>query len=227
MGVLLALGAGVAIALWRAPHTVDVPDEPGPSGQAPAEPPPQPRPSMPAPPDLASTPKPAGVSAEQWAMLQKELAGQPQELRRLAGYYAFGDALERYRSGKDSLSTAERQALARTLDAGLDERLRQRELSIGEARMIKMAVLQELLADDAQRAEAMVRWQAEQVATQPAATAHLARERSFLQQQAAVVAAWQAKPVAQRDPQALERELDALRRATFTPSTDTQKGTSR
>jgi hypothetical protein len=227
MGVLLALGAGVSFALWRAPHTVDVPEERGPSGQAPVEPPTQPRPVMPAPPDLASADTPPGVSAEQWARLQKELAGQPQELRRLAGYYTFSDALERYRSGRDSLPAAERQALARTLDAGLDERLRQRELNIGEARMIKMAVLQELLADDAQRADAMARWQAEQAAANPADTSQLARERSFLQQQAAVVAAWQATPVAQRDPQALERELDALRRAAFTPSTVSPKGASR
>jgi hypothetical protein len=63
MGVLLALGAGVAIALWRAPHTVDVPDEPAASGQAPAEAPPQ-QPAMPAPPILASMPKPPGETAE-------------------------------------------------------------------------------------------------------------------------------------------------------------------
>lgn len=227
MGVLLALVAGVAMALWWAPHTVRVPSGPGPSGRAPVEAPPQPRPSMPAPPNLAATDAPPGVTAEQWAGLKQELAARPQELQRLAGYFSFSDALERYRSSKDQLPAAERQALARTLDAGLDERLRQRELNIGEAQKIKTAVLQELLADDTQRAEALARWRNEQAGANPPATAHRAREQEFLQQQAALVSAWQAQPVAQRDPLALERELDALRRASFTPSTDTPKEATR
>jgi hypothetical protein len=224
--VLLALGAGVGIALWRAPHTVDVPDEPASSGQAPVEAPPQ-QPAMPAPPVLATMPEPPGVTAERWAGLGRELAGQPQELLRLARYYTFSDALQRYRSHKESLSAAQRLALARTLDSSLDERLRQRELNIGEARLIKVAVLQELLADEAQRTDALVRWQDEQIAAHPPEAAHLAHENNFLQRQAAVVAAWQAQPQALRDPKALERELDALRRAAFTPANDAPKGTPR
>jgi hypothetical protein len=40
-------------------------------------------------------------------------------------------------------------------------------------------------------------------------------EREFQQRQAAVVAAWQAQPAAQRDPAALQRQLEALRRQHF------------
>jgi hypothetical protein len=231
IGALLAMAVGITLVLAGAPPTLEVPSVPGPTAQAPARPPALPpaqlQPAAPTPPVQASLPKPPGVSAEEWDVLKNELSGRPQELRRLAGYYAFADALERYRSGHGNQSAAARQALARTLDASLDERLRQRELNIGEARMIKAAVLQELLADDAQRAAAMTRWQAEQLAANPAETAHLRPERDFLQRQAAIVSAWQARPAAQRDPQALERELDALRRSAWPSPTGTQKETSR
>jgi uncharacterized protein involved in exopolysaccharide biosynthesis len=43
-----------------------------------------------------------------------------------------------------------------------------------------------------------------------------AREAEFARRQAALVAAWQALPPAQRDAQRLEAELEALRQSVFT-----------
>jgi hypothetical protein len=209
-GCLVALAAGVALALWQAPRTIDIP-EGRPSDAGPVRPAPKresPRPAEPAPPALAGLPP--GVSAAQWAQLQGELAGRPDELRRLAEYFTFADRMQRFRTA----SGAERQALAEALDVGLDERLRQREMTAGEARLVKVAVLSVLMPDDAAaRAGALERWQA-QWAPQPDA-ARLAQEREFQARQAAVVGAWMARPAAQRDPKALERELEDLRRESF------------
>ena len=206
-GLLAALAAGVGIALWRAPKTIEVPDAPAsPSVEAPVAPTPSPRPrAMPAPPDMAAVPP--GLSAGQWAALQAELAGRPDELRRVVAYLGFAADMQRWRAG-----SGDRAALARRLDAGLDDRLRQRELSAGEARLIKAALLEQIEPDPARRAAALARWES-QWAAPPVQRS--AAEAEFQRRQAEIVAAWQALPAARRDPKALERQLDALRVAMF------------
>ncbi len=223
---LLAGAAGIGFALWRAPKTVSLPAPDSPGAAAPAP--------MPAPPSLAGAgagagadagsaapPQqppaglpPAGVSADQWRSLQAELAGRPEELRRLTAYFAFNANIQRFRASNPG-NAQQRSALAAALDAGLDERLRQHELSAPEARLIKIAVLDVLVADAAQRQAALAQWEAALPAALPDA-ARLARDSEFQRRQAGIVAAWAATPPAQRDQRALERELDALRRSTFT-----------
>jgi hypothetical protein len=215
--LVLALATGVGVALWRAPSTVDVPAAPGPSGAAPGASGPGLGRPIPAPPALAQAGPPPGVTAGQWASLQRELADRPDELVRLAGYFGFADAVQRFRAGP----APDRRQLASRIDAGLDERLRQRELSAGEARLLKVAVLQELLPDEPSRQAALARWEADHASAAPALGAG---EAEFLQRQAAAVAAWRAQPVAQRDPKALERDLEALRRSSFM---STESGGSR
>lgn len=164
--------------------------------------------------DLAADdPAPPGVGVAQWASLRRELASQPAELARLRAYFAFSDAVGRLRDG--SASADQRRAAALAVDAALDERLERREVSGAEAKVIKVAVLDQLLDDPAARSAALERWQAEQTAAHPPDTAYRVREDDFLRRQAAIVAAWQARPPAQRDPKALQAELDALRRASF------------
>jgi hypothetical protein len=208
MGVLAAMAIGVGMALWRAPHSVDLPLDDSPvSGTLPAP--------SPAPPTLAITPSsdvpPPGLDAAQWQSLRSELAGNPEELRRVVGYLNFADRLQRFRDGP----SIDRKALAAGIDRSIDERLRQRELSAGEARLIKIAVLQELLPDDAQRQAALQAWETTQRAAARPDLALAAREAGFQRRQAQIVAAWQALPVAHRDPKALERELEILRLSSF------------
>lgn len=200
-----AIAAGIGLALLRTPHTITVPPDPDASGEAPAA-------SEPfiAPPVRAAADVPPGVAPAQWQQLQQELAGRPDELQRLAGWFRFGHALERWRAGGP-----DRRALAAELDAALDERLAQREIGAGEARKLKAALLEDLLPDAPSRAAALAAWESKQPGPSPAAREAAARNTEFQQRQAALVAAWRAQPAAQRDPQALERELDALRRATF------------
>jgi len=208
VAALAAIAIGVGLALWRAPHSVDLPLDDGPVSGTPPVP-------MPAPPTLAkAVPDPApppGLDAMQWQSLRHELAGRPDELRRVVDYLSFSDRLRHFRDDP----AADRKALAAEIDRSIDERLRQRELSAGEARLVKIAVLQELLPDDAQRQAALQAWETALRAAEKPDLALAAREADFQRRQAEIVAAWQARPAAQRDPRALERELDALRQSSF------------
>lgn len=208
---VLAIAAGIGWALWRAPQTVELPSAAAPE-TAPGSGTVLPAPSV-APPILAVSPPP-GVSAEQWSALQQELADRPAELRRLEAHFVYVDRVQRFRALPRE-ATAERRALAQALEDGLDERLRQREMSAGEARLVKIAVLELRLPDEAQRLAALLQWERDTAAAMPPETRHLAAEADYQRRQAALVAAWSARPAAQRDPRALEQELDALRQASF------------
>lgn len=161
---------------------------------------------------LAADGPPPGLSAEQWATVEAELARHPQaaaERARLRGYFAWSDAVQRWRGARHDV------ALARQVDAGLPERLARTEVSVAEARVLKLALLQTLVPDEAGRLAAMQTFDA----TLPRSAGPTAREREFQQRQSALVAAWQAQPAAQRDPAALQRQLEALRRSQFQKET--------
>ena len=167
---------------------------------------------------------PAGVSAEQWATLRDSLKDHPQrdaEIRRVAEFMDYMNAAQRFQALQASAhGGAELQQLARVLDAGLPTRLQRQEVSLGEARLLKVAITQALEPDASQREVQLAEWRATtaallaQVAT---STAPDTRGADYANQQAAVVAAWQALPSNQRDPKQLESRLDALRAAAFPP----------
>lgn len=160
---------------------------------------------------------PPGVKPEVWAKLRAEMARRPdgaQELRRLAAYYRFADGADRFRDARARApGDPQTTALARTLDATLDERLRQGEVSAPEARLFKIALLEQLESDPVERQRKLAEWQQQQEASHHAAAS--SHEQEFLQRQAALVAAWQALPPAQRDPKQLHDQLQALRTASF------------
>jgi hypothetical protein len=79
---------------------------------------------------------------------------------------------------------------------------------------VKIALLDATLADPAERTAALARWDSAAAAPAPDPQ-RVQREARFQDRQAALVAAWRAQPESQRDPVALERQLDALRRASF------------
>ena len=166
--------------------------------------------------------RPAGVSADQWTSLRDSLKDHPQrdaEIRRVAEFMDYMNAAQRFQALQASAhGGAELQQLARLLDAGLPTRLQRQEVSLGEARLLKLAITQALEPDASQREVQLAEWRATtaavlaQVATSTAADT---RGADYANQQAAVVAAWQALPSNQRDPKQLESQLDTLRAAAF------------
>ena len=102
---------------------------------------------------------------------------------------------------------------------GLDERLRQRELSAAEALRVKGAILEATVTDPAERQQQLQ--QRADAVMGPVTTITTTatadpRQPRFDRSQAAIVAAWSSQPAALRDCAALARQLDALRTQTFT-----------
>ena len=162
---------------------------------------------------------PPGVTREQWAAIEAEVRQRPDapaELQRLRAYLHWSDTLRRFREAPAAgVSPAERAALAQTLEQGLGERIRNAEVSAGEARQIESAILALTVTDDAERAERLRQWAEAELAPAPAPDP---RQAEFERRQVEIVAAWSAQPAGARDAAALERDLEALRRQSFTPS---------
>jgi hypothetical protein len=162
--------------------------------------------------------RPVGVSAAQWNALVSELRGRPDgatELSRLAGYFAWSDTLRRFREARTAgASAADLLPLAQALDDGLPERLRLAELSAAEARQVKSAIFEVTVPDESMRAQRLQQWAAATFAP----TAVDPRQAEFERRQSEIVAAWSARPAATRDNVALTRELDGLRRQSFSSS---------
>ncbi len=159
-------------------------------------------------PPAAAAAHPPGVTAEQWAALEAELRTRPDgaaERHRLIGYFSWADAVQRWRAAPQDAT------LAAAVDAGLGQRLHNREVSAAEARALKAALLATLEPDATRRAAAQQAYDS----SLPTTAGPSAHEKAFQRQQAALVAAWQARPAAERDPAALTRQLDALRRTHF------------
>ena len=164
---------------------------------------------------------PPGISPEHWQRLRAELGSRADgasELARLRAYLEYADALQRFRALKAQPSgSPELVALATTLDAGLAERQRQREMHGAEAYQVKRAVLEILEPDAAAREQRLAAWQAAQ-ATPAVASATHARDAEFLRQQQTLIAAWTAQPPSLRDRAQLERDLQALRQRIYRPA---------
>jgi hypothetical protein len=163
-----------------------------------------------APPAAASATGdvPPGVSAEQWAAIEAELASHPQpvaERERLRSYLVWSDAVRRWRDAPGDT------ALARRVDAGLPDRIAGAEVSVPEALALKAALLPALEPDEVARTAAMQAFRD----SLPRSAGPTRSEQEFQRRQASLVAAWQAQPAAQRDPAALAQQLDALRQTHF------------
>ena len=177
-------------------------------------------------PAQAQPAQPPGIGAEQWQQLVEEMSARPDgaaELSRLAEYFGFADAVQAFRRARvQPGSPAELQALAQLIDAGLDTRLQRREVSGGEARALKTAVLEVLQPDLVTRQALLAQWQSRPAALSPADAATQERDAEFMRQQAAIIAAWSKEPPADRDQRALEARLAALKQATYsTPGRET------
>ncbi|AKJ31809.1 hypothetical protein [Caldimonas brevitalea] len=180
--------------------TADDDESPVPSASAPAT-------------DL---PPPRGMSASQWAQLQDSLRDHPErdaEIARVADYMAYQHTLDLYQAQRaQGAPLHELQPLARELDAGLEQRITRGEMSLPEAQLLKSALLDTLQPDATQRTAALDAWRRRHTPPPPAADP---RVQAYQRQESALVAAWQALPPSQRQPQQLQTQLDALRQSVF------------
>jgi hypothetical protein len=180
-------------------------------------------PAQPAQPAGPSVQPPHGLSPEQWQQLQQALADHPQrdaEMARIGAYMAYMNTAQRFRELRQQAAGTPPgealQGLARTLESGLQDHLDRGEMTAGEALLLRSATQEVLQPDSALRQQALTLWQQGLASAQAARTPD-PRETAFAQQQAALVAKWSALPAAQRDPRALEAQLESLRQGIFNP----------
>lgn len=167
--------------------------------------------------------RPPDFSAKEWATLQSATADEAQperELARLVGYLRFQKGFAQWQGLQNSPDTAGRHRLAEQLLAQLPERVRQGEMGAGEVTLLQQALLADLVPDEAQRQQRLALVQADLAqAMPPVDTAQQSREAAqraeYKRREAAIVADYQARPEAQRNPAQLEAALEEARRAVY------------
>lgn len=231
LSALAALGL-VGLLLWQlSPPWSRPADPPAASPAAPApvarvgglpaevRPPPAattsaPEATTPAVPSAAAPPE--GLTAEQWAELQQSLADRPDreaELRRIVGLLRLQRQVETLRDDT-SLPPAQRQALARAIQAELPAQLNAGSVSAAEAMQVQAAVLQ-VLEPDPQRAEAELRAWRERLQLPTAGGVHPNAE-AFEQAQRSLLQAYdQLSPEQRQQQPPLEQQLEQLRAQYF------------
>ncbi len=189
------------------------------------------------PPDAASAPTaavPRGMTADQWQALRERLQDDPNrdaEIARITEYMAYSADLQRYRAlraaGPAAAVSDEARRLARSLADGLPQRVAHGEIAAGEAMLLQESLLDTLQPDMVSRAteRAAMRSRLQAAAPVPAdAAAQAERQSHYRQQEATIVAAWQAQAPQQRDPGQLEASLDALRQSVFDQNLSNRSG---
>ena len=116
----------------------------GPGGQAPAL----------AVPSVLPDGRPSDFSPQEWTALKDAMSktAKPEaELQRVVAYLRFQKAFGAWQGLRESSDTARRQQLASQLVAQIPERLRQGEVTLGEALVLEAALWTDLEPDEARR----------------------------------------------------------------------------
>jgi len=185
--------------------------------------------ATPVPAETASVPtvladgRPSDFTPEDWAALKAAMSGQPNgqaEMDRVVAYLRFQRHFEQWQALADSRDVAKRHQLAEGLLSQVPDRMSKGEVTAGEALLLSTALLTDLQPDEKLREQRLADMRARLEAVAPQADAEQAAREAdaqteFKRRQSAIVAAWQAKPEGSRDQAALERDLEAARRAVY------------
>lgn len=166
---------------------------------------------------------PSDFTRSEWAALKEAMArteNPEQELARVVAYLRFQRGFERWQGLQGGPDAASRRTLAQQLLDGVPERVRQGEISAGEAMLLQTALLVDIEPDDQARQQRLAQLQAELAAVAPKPDAEQqAREAALLaeykRREAAIVADYQARPENMRNHAQLEEALESARRAVY------------
>jgi hypothetical protein len=175
------------------------------------------------PPKIMDDGRPSDFSPEDWAALKDAMSKTPNpraELDRVVRYLRFQKGFEQWQSLQDAADVAKRRQLALRLLDQVPERMKQGEMTYGEALMLDQALLADLEPNDDLRKQRLAQAQSLLSASVPQADAEQqVRDASLLaeykRREAAIVAAFQAQPEGKRDQTQLGRDLDAARMAVY------------
>ncbi len=176
------------------------------------------------PPQVLPDGRPEDFSPEDWKALQDTVGKAPnaaQEMQRVAGYLRFQRGFTQWQElQENSASPKERHALAQKLLDSVPERLKQSEVTMGEALMLAAALYNDLEPDENARSVKLdqFRIQLEAVAPKPDQAAEM-REANCLadykSREAIIQQEYLSRPEGQRDHKKFEADLDAAHKAVY------------
>ncbi len=174
-------------------------------------------------PALLSDGRPVDFSAEEWGALKEAMkqASQPEaELKRVVAYLRFQKRFDQWQGLRDSPDVGLRRQVAASLVEQVPERLKQGEVTMGEAQLLLSALWADLEPDEVRRRQRIDEGIKILQAAAPQPNADQARREAdrlseYKRRESAIVLEYQSRPEAQRDPAWLEAQLDDARRAVY------------
>lgn len=172
--------------------------------------------------------RPAEFTEEEWRALQDTVAKGPNaaaELKRVTAYMRFQKAFTQWQAEQETDHDPKlRKTMAEQLLAAVPERLKQSEVTLGEALMLAAVLYNDIEPDETARSAKLdqFRIKLEAVAPKPDNAAEM-REANCLaeykRREAIIQQDFISRPDAQRDHKKFEADLDAAHRAVY-ESTD-------
>jgi len=225
LALLLGVGVGGGIWWWQTHGTAApgaVASEQASSAPS-AKPPAKQEMALLVPPKVLDDGRPADFSAEDWAAMKEAMsktANPRAELERVVKYLRFQKGFEQWQTLQDAPDVATRHQLAQRLLEQVPERMRQGELTMGEAMLLESALWADLEPNEAVRKQKLDEAQAMLTTAAPQPDAEQqAREASMLaeykRREAAILADYQTKPEAQRNQATLQDALESARRSVY------------
>ncbi len=174
-------------------------------------------------PTLLSDGRPGDFSAEEWSALKeamKQSTDPDAELKRVVAYLRFQKRFDQWQGLRDSADVGLRRQVAASLVEQVPERLREGEVTMGEAQLLLSALWSDLEPDEARRRQRIEEGIKILQAAAPQPDADQARREAdrlteYKRRESAIVLEYQSRPEAQRDPAWLEAQLDDARKAVY------------
>lgn len=175
------------------------------------------------PPAVLDDGRPADFSAEEWNSLKDTVGKAPngaQELARVANYLRFQRAFTQWQELSENGTPEQRRPLAEKLLQTVPDRLKQSEVTIGEALMLAAVLYNDIEPDENARAAKLdaYRIQLEAVAPKVDQAAEM-REANCLaeykRREAVIQQEYLSQPEGQRDHKKFETDLDAAHKAVY------------
>lgn len=168
--------------------------------------------------------RPSDLTEDEWHALQETVGKGPNaqaELKRVMAYLRFQKGFTQWQADQEtSRDPAQRKAMAHQLLAAVPERLKNSEVTIGEALMLAAALYNDIEPDEATRSIKLEQFRVKLEAVAPRLeNAAELREANCLaeykRREAIIQQDFISRPDGQRDQKKFEAELDAAHRAVY------------
>lgn len=168
--------------------------------------------------------RPSDLTEDEWHALQETVGKGPNaqaELKRVTAYLRFQKGFTQWQADQEtSRDPAQRKALAHQLLAAVPERLKNSEVTIGEALMLAAALFNDIEPDEATRSIKLEQFRMKLEAVAPRLeNAAEVREANCLaeykRREAIIQQDFISRPDGQRDQKKFEAELEAAHRAVY------------